>query len=196
MIQEIFDRRSIRRYKPDAVPKDMIEEIIRSGMAAPSSKNRQPWRFIIASGKAKDDALFAMQQGLEREKKEPLLPDSSDYLGGAEHTLRIMQQAPVVIFVVNPLGLDLKRCLNAEERIYELCNAQSVGAAIENMTLTATHLGLGSLWICDTYFAYRELAEWLHTDGELLAALAVGYADEAPTERPRKNIDDITEWQS
>ncbi|MGC6176922.1 nitroreductase family protein [Lacrimispora sp. 38-1] len=83
--------------------------------------------------------------------------------------------------------------LKPEERIYEICNAQSIGAAIENMTLTASELGLGSLWICDIYFAYKELCEWLNVDGELFAAMAVGYADENPIARRRKSIDDIVE---
>ena len=101
----------------------------------------------------------------------------------------------MIILIVNPLGLGLNRVLTAEERVYELCNAQSVGAAIENMCLTATQLGLGSLWICDTYFAYEELCGWLQTDGELLAALAVGYADENPSPRPRKPLTDVVEWR-
>ena len=63
------------------------------------------------------------------------------------------------------------------------------------MTLTATELGLGSLWICDTYSAYEELTEWLGTEGALYAALAVGYADESPAPRPRKDIYSITEWR-
>lgn len=195
MIHSIFDRRSIRKYRADAVPKEAVEQIIRAGMAAPSSKNRQPWHFVVTSGQSKEDALYAMQRGLEREHREPLLPESAQYLSSAEKTMRIMREAPVVIFVVNPLGLDIHCPLNAEERIYELCNAQSVGAAIENMTLTATELGLGSLWICDTYFAYRELGEWLNMGGELLAALAIGYADENPAARPRKIPEDVTEWR-
>lgn len=195
MINAIFDRRSIRKYRADAVPKEAVEQIIRAGMAAPSSKNRQPWYFVVTSGKSKENALYAMQKGLEREHRVPLLPESAQYLSGAENTLRIMREAPVVIFVVNPLGLDFHRSLNTDERIYELCNAQSVGAAIENMTLTATELGLGSLWICDTYFAYREISKWLNMDGELLAVLAVGYAGEVPASRPRKSIFDIVEWR-
>lgn len=195
MINEIFNRRSIRKYKRQTVPKEAIEQIIKAGIAAPSSKNRQPWRFIVVMGKAKDEALFAMRRGLEREKNVPLLPESSRYLCGAENTLNVMRQASAVIFIVNPLGLSLHKSLTAEERIYELCNAQSVGAAIENMALTAESLGLGTLWICDTYFAYRELSEYLNTDGELFAALAVGYADETPAFRPRNNINDITEWR-
>ena len=196
MIPSIYYRRSIRQYKCDAVPREAIEQIIQAGIAAPSSKNRQPYKMIVTSGQAKEEALCAMKSGLERERKYPLLPGSTQYLDGAENTLHIMQQAPVLIFVVNPLGLAIDRPLTAEERIYELCNAQSIGAAIENMTLAATELGLGSLWICDTYFAYQELTEWLHTDGELLAALAVGYANESPAARPRKSIAEVLEWRT
>ncbi len=63
------------------------------------------------------------------------------------------------------------------------------------MSLTAVELGLGSLWICDIYFAYKELSEWLNTKGELLAALAVGYADETPQARLRNSLNDIVEWR-
>ena len=43
MIKEIESRRSIRRYKDIPVKKELIEEILKAGMLAPSSKNRQPW---------------------------------------------------------------------------------------------------------------------------------------------------------
>ncbi len=66
---------------------------------------------------------------------------------------------------------------------------------MENMTLTATELGLGSLWICDTYFAYDELNRWLNVDGELIAAMTIGYADETPSARPRKKLEDIVSWR-
>jgi len=174
----------------------MIEEILQSGMLAPSSKNRQPWKFIVVTGSAKKDMLEVMSKGLKREKEYPLLPGSAQYLSGAEYTLGIMEQAPIIIFIVNSLGIDIHSFLNPEERIYEICNAQSIGAAIENMTLTATELGLGSLWICDTYFAYRELCDWLNVDGELFAAMAVGYADEIPFARPRKSMKDAIEWRA
>lgn len=194
MLSEIENRRSIRKYKDKPVSKKDIEKIIHAGMLAPSSKNRQPWKFIVVSGKGKDEMLNAMKSGIEREKKEPLLPDSSHHIKAAEYTVNIMEQAPVTIFIVNTLGINIETKLSYEQRIYEICNAQSIGAAVQNMTLEATKLGLGSLWICDIYFAYKELKGWLDTDGELFAALAVGYADESPYARPRKNIDDIVKW--
>lgn len=195
MLPAITDRRSIRKYRDTPVKRQMVEEILRAGMIAPSSKNRQPWRFIVAEGRAKAQSLAAMERGLEREKKQPLLPQSAQHLEAARHTLRIMEQAPVVIFVVNPLGIGMNRSLTVEERVYELCNAQSIGAALENMSLTAFDLGLGSLWICDTYFAQEELMGWLGAEGELAAAMAVGYAAESPQARPRKKLEDAVEWR-
>lgn len=195
MLPAITDRRSIRKYRDTPVKRQVVEEILRAGMLAPSSKNRQPWRFIVAEGRAKAQSLAAMERGLEQKKKQPLLPQSAQHLEAARHTLRIMEQAPVVIFVVNPLGIGMNRSLTVEERVYELCNAQSIGAALENMSLTAFDLGLGSLWICDTYFAQEELMGWLGAEGELAAAMAVGYAAESPQARPRKKLEDAVEWR-
>lgn len=71
------------------------------------------------------------------EKKEPFIPDSRPYINGAEHTLRIMQQAPVLTFIVNTLGAPFNKELSMDKHVSEICNAQSIGAAIKNMTLEA-----------------------------------------------------------
>lgn len=194
-IKAIMNRRSIRKYKSQPVPKEMIEKILKAGILAPSSKNRQPWKFIIATGNAKINALNQMEKGLEREKVDPFIPESAKYLQGAEATLRVMKTAPVIIFVVNQLAADMKKLLSTDKRISEICNAQSIGAAIENMILEATELGLGTLWICDIFFAYQELSNWLSVQGELYAALAIGYGDEMPSVRPRKPFADVVEWR-
>ena len=47
MIQEIENRRSIRKYKADKINKELIEDIIYSATLAPSAKNRQPWKMCI-----------------------------------------------------------------------------------------------------------------------------------------------------
>lgn len=195
-MNEIYERRSIRRYKAVSIAQEVIEQILKAGIAAPSSKNRQPWRFIVATGTAKEAALLAMENGLGREKTNPLLPESAEYLLAAWHTLEVMKTAPVVVFIVNPLAKPLSEKMSAEERVSDICNAQSVGAAIENMALTATELGLGSLWICDTFFAQKELNEWLSVEGELYATMAFGIPDENPAARPRYALDSVVEWRS
>lgn len=193
MLDAIAARRSIRKFKTTPVAHEIIEEILRAGSLAPSSKNRQPWKFIVTTGQAKEEVLAVMERGLEREAQQPLLPESAVYIGGAHNTLNIMRQAPAVIFVVNTRGLDLLTPQNAENRVFEICNAQSIGAAVENMSLAAVEAGLGRLWICDTYFAQQELCTWL--GGELAAAFALGYADEEPAPRPRKSWSETVEWR-
>ena len=111
-MNEIYERRSIRRYKAVSVAQEVIEQILRAGVAAPSSKNRQPWRFIVETGTAKETALLAMEKGLGREKTNPLLPESAEHLPAAWHTLEVMKTAPVVVFIINPLAKPLgEKCL-------------------------------------------------------------------------------------
>lgn len=50
----ILGRRSIRGYKPDPVPKALIEEVLALAMRAPSSMNTQPWSFYVLSGEPLD----------------------------------------------------------------------------------------------------------------------------------------------
>lgn len=195
MLPEIVKRRSIRAYLPKPVSRADIEEVLQAGVLAPSSKNRQPWRFTVTAGEAKAETLAAMARGLAKEKLRPLLPESARFLSGAEQTLKAMEQAPVIIFAINPLGRNPRQALGTDEWVSELCNTQSLGACLENMALQATALGLGSLWICDTFFAYDALSSWLDIQGSLAAAFALGYAAESPPPRPRKPLAELVEWR-
>lgn len=77
----------------------------------------------------------------------------------------------------------------------EICDSLSIGAAIENMLLRATELGLGTLWVANTCFAYEELTTYLNTDNQLIGAVALGYTAENPMQRPRKCLDEIVEYR-
>jgi nitroreductase len=197
MISAIYNRRSIRKFIDKPISKKDIIDIIQSGIKAPSSKNRQPWKNIVIQGNTKEEMLKVFRQGIEREENDSaLLPDSKQHLTAAKYTADIMAEAPTIIFVVNSLGKSILSELTPEERVFEICNIQSIGASIQNMLLAATEKGIGSLWICDIYFAYLELCKWLNSDGQLIAAIAFGYPNEFPKERPRKKLDDIVEWKS
>ncbi len=197
MISAIYDRRSIRKFLDTPISQKDIMDIIQSGVKAPSSKNRQPWKYIVIQGNAKIEMLKAFRQGIEREENvSALLPQNKQHIAAAKYTVDIMEEAPVIIFVENSLGKDILSELTPEERINEICNIQSISASIQNMLLAATEKGIGSLWICDIYFAYSELCKWLNSDGQLIAAIAFGYPDEFPKERPRKKLDEIVEWRS
>ncbi len=196
MISAIYNRRSIRKFSDKPLSKKDITDIMESGIKAPSSKNRQPWKYIVVQGSAKEEMLRVFRQGIAREENEnALLPQSKQHIAAAKHTVDIMEEAPVTIFVVNSLGKNIQSELTFEEHVYEICNIQSISASIENMLLAATEKGIGSLWICDIYFAYPELCEWLKSDGQLIATIAFGYPNEFPRERPRKKMGDTVEWR-
>lgn len=195
VIETIANRRSIRKFLDIPVPGEVIEKILQAGTMAPSAKNRQPWRFVAVQNE-KRDMVRAMKKGIERERQgDGLLPNYKKYLSGAEFTAQIMQQAPVTIFILNPLEEAFFHYSSMEENFYHLSNIQSIGASIENMLLAACDLGLGSLWICDIDFAYKELLEWLGTREQLVAAVALGYAGESPDPRPRKEITPLITWR-
>ena len=198
-LQAIKDRRSIRKFKPDAISEMDLHTILEAGVAAPSSKNRQPWHFTVVRGDAKEELAQVMERGLNLEIKahEPFLPDSMKFINGAFTSVNVMREAPVVVLVSNDRGrcTDFAENLSVDERVAELCNVQSVAAAVENMLLAAQEMGIGSLWICDVFFAYPELSEWMEkknlSHGMLVAALAFGYGDEAPKARTRKSLHDV-----
>lgn len=197
MISAIYDRRSIRKFLNKPISRQDITEILQSGTKTPSSKNRQPWKFIVIQGRSKEEMLKVFRRGIEREEKESaLLPLSRQHIITAKHTVDIMAEAPVIIFVVNSLGKSILTELTPEEHVAEICNLQSVSASIQNMLLAATEKGIGSLWICDIYFAYAELCKWLDSDGQLVAAVAFGYPDESPEERPRRKMEEVVEWRN
>ena len=60
--QLIESRKSIRKFKPEMPPRDMIERILAAGTHAPSGKNRQNWRFFVVTGKKRDEYLKFSQK--------------------------------------------------------------------------------------------------------------------------------------
>lgn len=196
MIQEIENRRSIRKYKADEISKNLIEDIIYSATLAPSAKNRQPWKFIVYQGEEKEKLVDIMRQGINSEKNtHKLMPEWAFAIPDAENTVRIMQETPCLIAVLNTNQHTPFTSIENENRIVEICDSLSIGAAIENMILTATSYGLGTLWIANTCFAYNELVDFIGTDSQLTGIVAVGVANEAPAKRPRKPLADIVEYR-
>lgn len=56
-MKEIFNRRSIRKFKDQVVEPEKIDKLLRAAMQAPSAANQQPWEFIVVKDKAALDKL-------------------------------------------------------------------------------------------------------------------------------------------
>lgn len=160
-INSIYARRSIRNFKEKDVSVELINQIIDAGRVAPSAKNRQPWKYIVFGNEHKKELLNVMEAGLQREEKGITdLPKSRQGIPDAKNTLRIMQEAPIIIIVLNTNAKSPFLSVDNDERISEICDSLSIGASIENMILAAEEQGLGTLWIANTCFAYRELTSY------------------------------------
>jgi nitroreductase len=164
----------------------VIERILAATVQAPSGKNSQPWRFVVVEGEKRTEMVRVMRDSIAALKEDGVDPGSSEW------TANCMEQAPVTIFVFN--GEARESASPGEGG--NVVDVQSIGGAIQTMLLAAHDLGLGTLWICDIFYAYRELQEWLGRAEQMVAAVSLGYADEAPEPRPRRPWQEVTEWVS
>jgi len=183
-LEAIAQRRSIRRFKDTPIPDEAIQAILTAATQAPSGKNRQSWRFIVVRQDKRAEMIRIMCEAIAGIKSQ------GRDTGSSEWTTNCMSQAPVTIFVFNayPPGNE------KGERTWHVVNVQSIGAAIQNMLLAAQELGIGSLWICDVFYAYDELRAWLGRTDEMIAAVSFGYPDEQPKAQPRKPVSEVTQW--
>ncbi|MBG0771189.1 MAG: nitroreductase [Anaerolineaceae bacterium] len=184
--EAINKRVSIRKYQDKEIPQEILNQILAAAIMSPSGKNKQPWKFYVVRGQKRAEMIREMQKGMDR------LGAMGINTGSARYTIRVMEQAPVTILVFNPFSRHPLLPRDTQEIYSDMVDIQSIGACIQNMLLEATDLGLGSLWICDVYFGYEELCAWVGEEGELIAAVSLGYADHKPRLRPRKPVDEVT----
>jgi nitroreductase len=187
-LEAIAQRRSIRKFKDTPVTDEQIRALLHAATLAPSGKNRQPWRFVVVRGEKRAEMIATMRAGMEASKAQ------GRDLGSSPWTVQIMEKAPVTIFVFNDDLENIDRPYSIYDMIGNSVDVQSIGAAIQTMLLAAHDMGLGTLWICDVFYAYQELCTWLGETHQLVAAVAVGYPDETPSSRPRKSVDEVTRW--
>ena len=79
--------------------------------------------------------------------------------------------------------------------IVEICDSLSIGAAIENMILTANGIWIGHLMDAILVLPYNELMEFLSEQTANDRIVAIGFANEAPAKRPRKPFEEIVEYR-
>ncbi len=189
VIEEIRKRRSTRRFIRKNVPTEEIHAVLEAASWAPSEHNEQPWKFIVIRGDARKEMVRALKAGIQRNRNNKSAEFGEGYeklIPAAIYTARVLEQAPVIVFVMNTKGKDYRKEKPLAEKLAELADIQSVSAAIQNMCLEATARGIGTLWTCNIFFAYEELKAWLATEGEMVAAIALGYTDKDGKALPRK----------
>lgn len=177
-------RRSLRRYQPDPVPDDLVEQLLLAAIAAPSAHNRQPWRFvIIGSPETKEKLALAMGAQLRTDLTADGLPPEA-IEKDANRSYQRLTQAPLLILLCLTMA-DMDRYPDGRRQQNEwLMAAQSVAMAGQNLLLAAHALGLGACWLCAPLFCPDVVRNTLGlpADWQPQGLITVGY----PAERREK----------
>ncbi|MGB4377652.1 MAG: nitroreductase family protein [bacterium] len=170
----ITQRRSVRRYKPDPVPEEVLEQLLTAAVSAPTGGNMQPWEFVIVADGAAREAVVATTY--------------SGYYSGPGNPQAWLQEAPLLIVVCCNFKRTRARYGPAGQKWASL----DVAAAIQNLLLASHSMGLGACWVGG--FHQESLADILQLPAgvEPLAIVSVGYPAEEPQPKPRLPLAYVT----
>src|SRR5215472_14703424 len=176
LFEIIKTTRSMRRLKPDPVPNQLIREILKAGVCAPSGGNMQRWRFLVIRDSKIKGTVGALYKRAWDEivapryrAGEPAPGTSRDrflrMLAAAEHLAHHIHEAPVWIVP----------CLQGDAPTRT--SGSSIYPAVQNMLLAARALGLGAT-LTTLYLSFEKEAEaalGLPADWHSYAILPIGY---------------------
>ncbi len=174
VFEAIRRRRAVRRYLPRPVERDDVYRILDAANRAPSAMNRQQWEFLVVTGekiREMGESFHAVMkdyaQNVPAAAREDLLRFALTYGG-----------APAAIVVLT----DAAGTPNLRK-----ANLESASAAMENLLLAATALGLGTCWMTGPLQDEATLRNILAIpdDKELVAVTPLGYPAETPETPPR-----------
>jgi nitroreductase len=172
-LKTIRDRHSVRTFLKDDVTEEEISTLLHAANQAPSAHNQQAWRFIILRGGKKQE----LAQLVNTQSAAFPRPAAALLRMGAKSII----SAPVVIAVANTGDL-IKRGTELfkveKERAFDFFRTmeiQSSAAAVENILLAATSIGLGTVWLGVLYLIKDEVLRFLgEPGGEFMAVVPVG----------------------
>ena len=181
IIQNILDRRTIRRFKPEQISEQQLDTILQAGLYAPSAGGRQGVLMVVSQDAATNERLGRIKKAhfhgrmstdtVYISKEQPSIADNASIVSG-------FYGAPTVVTLFAP-----KRFLYAES---DAC------VAAENMLLAATSLGVASCYIgaawesFDDPFGHETLVRWgVRTDYYAVLHVLLGYAMDGTTAHPK-----------
>ena len=186
----IEERRSIRKFKEDAVSEELIAELIEAGRLAPSGSNLQGTRYVIIKSEEQRKKLTECTP-LPFVTKAPVIIacciDKQVMDTAAQRSSELLEakafaDTPLEEMSKNP---DAYKRRDMDEQAIKNYLSVNAAIALDHITLRATDLGLGTCWIM--MFDREKTKMLLELDDryEVIALLPVGYPDQAPSQRPR-----------
>ncbi len=193
--EAIVKRRSIRKFNPQMVANDLLEQIIEAARQAPSGTNRQPWRFVLLTTQEEREMISgAVIQPFVCQAPVVFVCclDRQAFIRvTVEERMNELVEAEVISKEAAGYIYQRKMPEKVEDVIIPDSGYLDLGIAIQNMVIMATALGLGSCWV--RLFNQKELHRALGLPDNLVPVvlLPVGYPAQDPPPRPRLKRDEI-----
>ena len=176
LVEAIYSARSIRRFRPDPVPDELILKVVEAGTMAPSATNAQPWAFVVvrdAETKRFVQQRYAATFRAAYGRANELIASApsgghSRLLASAAHLAEHLHEVPVLLFCcVERHGLDGKP------------RYDSIFPAVQNVLLACRGIGLGACLTTLHTAHEREINERLGIPAEYAtpALIPVGFPD-------------------
>jgi len=197
-LEFVMSRRSIRKYTNEKIRRTQIERMIEAACWAPSSHNRQGWKFIVFEDHNQIQELAEETRQFVKKalaNTNRLMASQADEL---IHHSGAFDQAPVVVLVMHKKSPAMgKSMLNTATG--ELASGEAISAAMacQNLLLAAIAMGLGTCVMTAPLLAgtvWNSLED-LPLGYEPTCLITVGYPSDVPSAPKRKKLKHVVEYR-
>ena len=192
-LKTIFRRRSIRLFEDRPVPEEKIRLILDAANQAPSAHNQQSWKFVVIRGEKKAELaqLVSRQAGTFSKPSKSILRMAGRSIASAPVVIAAISTGTLIDHGIELFQIDFE----VSSDFFRTMEIQSSAAAVENLLLAATSLGLGSVWLGILFLIKREILEFLgESRGEFMAVIPVGYPAREGLSPKKRALDYVVKY--
>ena len=197
LLEAIQSRRSIRKFKSNEVPDEVIRELLDAARLAPSGSNLQATRFVVIKSPAERMKLKECTPLPFVAHAPVIIACCIDREAMGNTLVRYRELMEAQAFVGTPLDdptlmeAAAKRRSSMDQSTIKAYLTLNAAIAIEHIVLRAVDLGLGSCWIMMFDSAKTKSMLQLDDRYDVVALLPIGYPDQSPAARPRLPLGDL-----
>jgi nitroreductase len=161
VLTAIRGRRSIRAFKDIKVEEEKLNKVLEAARLSPSASNRQEWKFVVVR---------------DKETIQKLVP--------AARGQKFVGEAQVIIVAC---ATESEKVMTCGQNTYTV----DLSIAMSYMILEAYELGLGTCWLGAFYEDQVKKILEIPQNVRVVAVAPLGYPAESPSQKPRKNMNEI-----
>lgn len=197
LLSLVRERRTIRLFKPEPVGMDDVRRVLEVARWAPSGANAQPCEYIVVTERAALDRIDTALR--ERRLRRMQLRASADHAYALPSKDALADGSALIVVcadrrMMRAFPSSQRDDITVAEPVHTFW--ASIGAAVENLHLAATTLGMGIVWISvdpDMATVLRELLS-VPEELEIVFCCPIGYPARVPAVPTRRPLEQITHW--